>query len=362
MHGVSGATSQGLGASAVVHGGPDALGVAPHDFSTNSNACGPCPEALHAVQSADASRYPDPAYAALRACLAALHGVDPGRVVLAGSASEFIHRATAFAARHADAGVVVPRHGYGDYAHAAQAWGLDVKRREPANAPPRPPRGLHWACEPSSPLGVADPSIAAWSEPGEGFAMQVLDCAYAPLRLDGEATPVPLTAWQLWTPNKALGLTGVRAAYAVAPARESPERLAALQALAPSWVVGAHGVALLAAWARPSVQQWLQGSLRTLREWKAQQQALCESLGWTVWPGSLANYFVARPALPEPAQLPLALEGLRAQGVKLRDCASVGLPGHVRLGVLAPPSQQALGHAWARQMEALAGIPAPTPV
>ena len=110
------------------------------------------------------------------------------------------------------------------------------------------------------------------------------------------------------------------------------------------------------------MQQWLQGSLRTLREWKAQQQALCESLGWTVWPGSLANYFVAKPALPGPAQLPLALEGLRAQGVKLRDCASFGLPGHVRLGVLAPPSQQALGHAWARQLEALAGIPAPTPV
>ena len=31
------------------HGGPDAQGAAPHDFSTNSNACGPCPLALTAV-------------------------------------------------------------------------------------------------------------------------------------------------------------------------------------------------------------------------------------------------------------------------------------------------------------------------
>ena len=52
--------------SAPVHGGPDAAGVPLFDFSTNSNACGPCPEALHTVQAADATRYPDPAYTALR--------------------------------------------------------------------------------------------------------------------------------------------------------------------------------------------------------------------------------------------------------------------------------------------------------
>ncbi|MGL6203454.1 MAG: aminotransferase class I/II-fold pyridoxal phosphate-dependent enzyme, partial [Giesbergeria sp.] len=58
-----------------VHGGTDALGAALHDFSTNSNACGPCPAALAAVQQADATRYPDPAYTDLRAQLAAFHGV-----------------------------------------------------------------------------------------------------------------------------------------------------------------------------------------------------------------------------------------------------------------------------------------------
>ena len=62
-----------------LHGGPDAAGVPVFDFSTNSNACGPCPEALHAVQSADATRYPDPAYTALRAALTlALPSPDSG--------------------------------------------------------------------------------------------------------------------------------------------------------------------------------------------------------------------------------------------------------------------------------------------
>lgn len=347
------------GAAAVLHGGPDGLGAAPHDFSTNSNACGPCPEALQAVQAADAGRYPDPAYTALRERLAAWHGVAAGRIVLAGSASEFIHRATAFAALNAARVAVVPQHSYGDYAHAARARGLAVVPWGRATALSR---GLHWACEPSSPLGREDPAITAWHAPTGAFAMQVVDCAYAPLRLDGTRTPLPDAAWQLWTPNKAMGLTGVRAAYAVAPTHEPPDRIAALQALAPSWPVGAHGVALLEAWTRPSVQAWLQGSLQTLRAWKAQQQALCESLGWAVLDGSLANYFVARPALPAAAPLSAALERLRAQGIKLRDCASFGLPGHVRTGVLAPPSQQALAQAWALHLETLATMPAAAPV
>ena len=57
-----------------VHGGPDRLGAPLHDFSTNSNGCGPCPEALAAVRAADPTRYPDPAYTELRAGLAAFHG------------------------------------------------------------------------------------------------------------------------------------------------------------------------------------------------------------------------------------------------------------------------------------------------
>ena len=68
-----------------LHGGPDALGVPLHDFSTNSNACGPCPQAVAALQACDASHYPDPHYTVLRQQLADFHCVDPSRIVLAGS-------------------------------------------------------------------------------------------------------------------------------------------------------------------------------------------------------------------------------------------------------------------------------------
>ena len=417
------------------HGGPDAQGAALHDFSTNSNACGPCPHTLAAVQQADATRYPDPAYTALRAQLAAFHGVAPERIVLAASASEFIHRATAWAAQQGARAVALPAHSYGDCAQAAQARGLQVLRPGDAGWSAA---GLQWACEPSSPLGSACPVLAAWRNGpaehsnavcaggallplplGEGGGegqrpwhphsaekstppanqhqssgqrhapipafpqrvkepnqqphghqiavtpstppLRIHDCAYLPLRLHTEASARPdsdadsgrafdlpepaATAWQLWTPNKALGLTGVRAAYAIAPEGAGAETaIAALTDLAPSWPVGAHGVALLQCWVQPQTQRWLAGCLPVLRGWKAQQQALCADLGWTLVPGSQANYFVAKVPVPD---LPLALARLRCHGIQLRDCASFGLPGHVRLGVLAPGAQQALQKAWA---------------
>jgi histidinol-phosphate aminotransferase len=112
-----------------VHGGADDLGVARFDFSTNSNACGPCPQSLHDVQQADPTHYPDPDYRDLLQALADFHAVDVRRIVLAGSASEFIFRISALSAQTVNARgeiaqVWLPACAYGDYAYAARAWGL----------------------------------------------------------------------------------------------------------------------------------------------------------------------------------------------------------------------------------------------
>ena len=314
-----------------IHGGPDHLGAPLHDFSSNSNACGPCPAAWTAVQQADARQYPDASYTALRAQLADFHAVDPRRVLLAGSASEFIFRITALVAQRGASGVWLPPHSYGDYAQAAQAFKLPVVAQASQAL-------LRWACDPSSPLGAAHADLQKLPGPA---ALCVLDRAYEPLRLSGAlgvSQEVLQKFWQLWTPNKALGLTGVRAAYVIAPL-DSEEGVAQLERLAPSWVVGAHGVAMLQAWTTPAVQAWLAASLPTLREWKTRQIALCESVGWTVLPSD-ANFFVCHGG--HAAEV---MADLRQRGIKLRDCASFGLPNHFRLSVHTPAAQQALHNA-----------------
>ena len=434
------------------HGGPDALGIPPHDFSTNANACGPCPPVLQALQQAPVHTYPDPACTAVRQGLGRWHGVDTERVVIGASASELIFRLTAALGmigqgRQADAGVPsahdplrvrtgplpagarplpppvvwVPRHAYGDYARAAQAHGLPVRVWDTVRDIPRDATGsgsgsascslqLFWATEPSSPLGhtpegLADavharPSharqtVALQGVPGDSPPLWVLDRAYAPLRLSG-TDPFASTAldavWQLFSPNKALGMTGVRGAWLVAPAAclndagsLQAELLGHLQALAPSWPLGAHGEVMLMAWPEPAVQQWLARSLDTLRDWKAQLEEGLRRRDWTVLP-SVSTFCCARPprsaleaalsmmrpsAMPTPAnqvsdtrgpstpsrhtvrdarspgertQLAL-LAVLRQQGIKLRDATSFGLPGWFRLGVRPPESQQALWRA-----------------
>jgi histidinol-phosphate aminotransferase len=333
-----------------VHGGADVFGVARFDFSTNSNACGPCPQSLLDVQQADATHYPDPDYCDLRQALADFHAVAVRRIVLAASASEFISRMSALVARTAsvqcaDAHVWLPACAYGDYACAAQAWGLrQVQNPDAAE--------LLWACEPSSPLGQAHAIWPAWlGQPHDMsqpiVAQLVLDCAYTPLQLQGQSSLTDAqrdSTWCLWTPNKALGLTGVRAAYAIAPLH-ADAAVQSLQALAPSWPVGAHGVAMLHNWVQADTQAWLAQSRSQLQVWKQRQLAALKDLGWDCLP-SLANFFCAR------APTDLDLPTLREAGIKLRDAASLGLPGFFRLAVLPPAAQDALFAQLTRNVQA----------
>ncbi len=424
------------------HGGPDAQGVPRRDFSTNANACGPSPALMQALAGADRSHYPDPAYTALRRQLADLHGVVPERIVLAASASEFIHRMTTVVAlARPGARVLLPLPGYGDYVRSAIAhdlepttsadlWaeaqaaslggGVGAERASPwrdnvrdepqeaflddedddrfdrhadfgdddgdwddafeaddlargggpshrASGAERDP-SVGWACESPDWSRVRAPSLVWHTEPGspmgqaEGLALHwpeavtVVDRAYAPLQLDGLAHPCPEGVWQLWSPNKALGVTGVRGAYAVAPAAalgcpdagrplSAPSVLQRLNALQPSWPLGADGVAMLSCWARPETLAWVHACLDTLRQWKASQLALYAELGWQAHPSTTAFGIVTWPQ-EAGREMHRVLPALRQLGIKLRDTTSMGLPGWARVSVQSPAAQQELRDAW----------------
>lgn len=310
-----------------VHGGPDGRGPIRWDFSTNANAVGSCPLALDAVCNADASRYPDPGYRALREQLAQWHGVSRERILLAGSASEFIQRITAVSARLAPGSVAVPTHAYGDYAVAALACGRPLAQSTDRAAT------LRWHCNPSSPCGHDEPLTSNVA------AVTVLDAVYAPLRLDDRQIhdPTCQAVFELHSPNKALGLTGVRGAYVIAPELmdDMESWVAALEQASPSWVLGAHAVAMLTAWSNPDTHRWLAESKSTLRRWKRSQIEMLHAMGAVV-NDSVTNFFCVR--LPQGC----SVEGLRERGIAVRDAASFGLCGWVRLSVQSPEAQTAL--------------------
>ena len=324
------------------HGGPGPQGPARFDFSTTANACGPCPLVLAALGEADRRHYPDPAYTALKSQLAAFHGVDPGRVVLAASASEFIFRLTAVTGFTAPGPVAVPVHAFGDYATAARGFGRPVLRHSDAGADAAT---LVWHADPDSPLGQAVPLPAVHAN-----AVTVLDRACEPLRLSGHSAwgPALNQVFQLWSPNKALGLTGVRAAYAIAPdSAPGGAWVQHLEAACPSWPLGAEGVALLQAWASPAVQAWVATSRDTLRTWKTQQTQALQALGWQVRP-SVTNFNLLRPpvtgagSIATDTTLAAVHRALATAGLAWRHTASFGLPGAWRVSVQAPPAQAAM--------------------
>ncbi len=313
-----------------VHGGPDAQGPVRWDFSTNVNGAGPCPQALQALDRTQAARYPDPGYHALRRRLAHWHGVDEGRILLAASASEFIQRITAMGQRLAPGPVALPALAYGDYAVAARAWGRAVVGADDATAT------LRWCADPGSPLGQD-----AVSPRDPAATPTVLDAAYAPLRLSGTSpwsSDAEDAVFRLYSPNKALGLPGIRGAYAIAPAGAAwPVQTwcEALRAAEPSWPLGAHAVSLLECWTEPATQAWLIDARTVLQSWTDSLRAGLADLGLQPAP-SVTPFLCAH----WPASMPTA--ALRACGVAVRDTTSFGLPGWMRLSAQAPQALEAL--------------------
>ena len=321
---------------AQTHGGTDAGPEPLWDFSTNANALGPCPAVLRAVKSADLSRYPDPFYTELRALLAAHHRTPPGRIAVGAGASELIFRLV----RGLPGPVLVLGPTFSEYARCARMEGRAVLEADsPATflALQRRQDGLGFLCWPNNPTGETWPAGFV-AEAASGGRL-VVDLAYAPLCAEGVIdAEAAAEAVRLYAPNKALGLTGLRAAYAV-----MPEGWPALDALAPSWVIGPDGVEFLRACVGDAAGEWLAECRPVLAGWR---RDLAEGLA--------ARRLAVRES---PANFLLVRVGnagavarlLRARGLRVRDASSFGLPEWLRLAAAPPSWREAL-------LGALAGV------
>jgi histidinol-phosphate aminotransferase len=323
-----------------IHGGPDSEGVPSYDFSSNANSVGTPDFILNAIHRSNFQYYPDPEYIELRQLLATRHQVDPERVLIAGSASEFIFRVSAYVARQSFGGKLnspakfwQPEYCYGDYQNAAVVWNLEgTKNIMEAK--------LIWLCDPSSPLGRPLANIQTLINSLGSEQIVILDLAYEPLRLEGHLALNQSqldSVWQMWSPNKSLGVTGIRGAYIIAPLN-SQKLIYELNAMASSWNLGAHGVAMLSTWADTRSEVWLNESLDTLRDWKVRQIDMCKQMDWVPL-HSVGNFFCANPQKKNVSKFQ---SQLRSHGIKLRDTSSFGLTDHFRMAVMPPAIQDKL--------------------
>lgn len=282
-----------------------ALGVAPdavRDLSVSLNPCGPDVASLVARHADAVRHYPDPRPA--RDTLAEAIGVDADRLVLTNGGAEAI----ALVAAELPVGYVDEP----DFSLYAR----HLTRLDPA--------GLRWGSNPRNPTG----RLAPPDEPRD-----VWDEAFYPLAT-GRWTRGDPGVVVVGSLTKLFACPGLRLGYLLAPDDELAERVRDRQ---PEWAVNSLAVAVL-----PDLVQLadLARWSSEIAAWRTDLTEVLRAAGLTPDPSD-ANYVLVRDA-------PGLRSHLARHRVLVRDTATFGIPGGVRIAVPDPTGLDELRRALER--------------
>jgi histidinol-phosphate aminotransferase len=315
-------------------------------LNTNESPYPPSPRALAAVRAAasdDLRFYPDPEALALRATLAAYHGVTPENVFV-GNGSDEVLAHTFAALLKQEKPLLFPDVSYSFYPVYAQLTGvrfetvaLDVSMRVNI-ADYRRPCGAIVIANPNAPTGVALPlaEIAALVEQHADVPV-VIDEAYIDF---GGETALPLVKRHpnlliVRTMSKSRALAGLRVGYAIGDAGLI-EALTRVKDSFNSYPLGAPAQA--GATASVEDEAYFQARLADVIRNRADMTAGLESLGLEVLP-STANFVFARKPGFSGGDL---AAGLRERAVLVRHFAKPRIADYLRITVGTPEQNERL--------------------
>ncbi len=337
-----------------VHGGLhdaelEALGLGPDDvldWSSSTNPYGPAPGVLRALQEAAIGRYPDTSGRSARHALSTALGVDRDALVLGNGAADLLWSlARAWLAPGRRALLVEPT--FCEFRAAARAAGAELcewrsrpedgfrvdldavgERARAARA------SVVYLCAPNTPTGgtLAAEPIGEFARAHAELSI-VLDQSFLSLseRHADASVRMPDNVATVRSLTKDHGIPGVRVGYLIA----RPELCAAIEAGRPAWSTSAFAQA--AAIACCQCPDFVRESReRLLDDRRALERELGE-LGVPCFP-SVTSFSLAR--VPQVAALRARL--LERHRIVVRDCASFGLPGFMRLGAKPPAARQRL--------------------
>ncbi|WNG47584.1 histidinol-phosphate aminotransferase family protein [Archangium minus] len=331
------------------HGGDAAPGCV--DFSTGVSPLPPPLAVLEAFRAADVRRYPHPTALPLREPVARLHGMPLDGVVVGNGSVELIWAlARAFAGPGRHALVLTP--AFGEYAQAVRASGATVDTLA-AKGPPfewdlevllatlrRQKPSLLFICRPSNPsLAVFPLEAVRAAAKAAPETLVVVDEAYQPLFEGVEPMRPEGNIVVLRSLTKVFALPGLRLGYLLG----EPRLVHAVQASLPPWNVSAPALAA----GRVALE--CLGQVDTVRTEisrlrRAQQELLSEAGAQVDATGG--TFLLCR--VPEARSF--ATAAVQA-GIRVRDCTSLGLPHHIRLGVRLESDHALLRAAWRRIRE-----------
>jgi histidinol-phosphate aminotransferase len=319
----------------------------PVKLSSNENPLGASPLALRALKAAAAEshRYPDGAATRLREKIAAVHGLDPARVVCGTGSDELLQLLPLIYCKPGDS-VVHVRHGFMVYPIAARRAGA-----EPLAAPDRDYTAdvdallatvradtrVLFLANPNNPTGtmISASEVARLHAGLRDDIVLVLDQAYAEyldapdpdggLALAAIAPNVVVTR----TFSKIYGLGGLRVGWATG----APAIIAELDRVRAPFPIGVP--ALAAAEAALDDQAFV---VRCRAENNAQRAILTAAIGRLGNKGlvavpSLANFVLVTCPEAGPLSAEALYQGLAVRGFMTRWLPGQGLPHALRISV-----------------------------
>jgi histidinol-phosphate aminotransferase len=343
------------------HGGPDVselerLGLRPEDvldFSVSTNPYGPTPAMVEAIRHAPIAPYPDPRATLARRHLAKHLGVSPEHLLLGNGAADLLW-ALARALVGPGTKVLVVEPTFCEFRLAAVAAGAEVMewRARPEDAfsidlaavadrARTIGARVMYLCAPNVPTGVAvSPAQILTLATALPSTTVVLDQSFLLLceRFADAAVPLPASVACVRSMTKEHGIPGVRVGYLLA----APELLAQVERHRPAWSTSAAAQAAVVA--AGGAGSFVTESRTRLLAQRSALTAALQGLGLRPVP-STTNFFLVR--VPDAAQLRERL--LARHRILVRDCASFGLPGHIRIAVRPPADCQRLVEALARE-------------
>lgn len=309
------------------------MGIDPEtvlDFSSSTNPYGPDPEVAGALHAARVDRYPDPTALRAREALAERCGAPPERIVLGNGAAELLWSlARCLLGPGTPALIAEPT--FSEFRSAASCCGALVREWRA-----KPERGFAleldalsaadtravYLCSPNTPTGTALPAseIADWA--ARQPSTIVLDQSFLSLseRWQDAALKLPRNVVAVRSLTKDHGIPGVRLGYLIG----SPELCALLERSRPAWSTSALAQAAAIACCRS--EEFVKRSRERLLDDRRELALQLAALGIESVP-SQTNFLLAR--VPRVAELRARL--LTRHQILVRDCASFGLPGFLRL-------------------------------
>ena len=326
------------------------------DFSSNTNPYGPHPAVVQAVRAATSdtalAHYPDRDCLALRAALAAADDLAPEHILPGNGVTELIYLvASAFVwpgSRHL---ILSPT--FGEYSRAIHLAGgilyehrpqtlnnLTLKAEEVVAIIRRvQPDGV-WFCNPNNPTGqlwTPEELANLYAADSKQRMLWVIDESYRHFVARSVNWPdhAPSNLIRLRSLTKDYSLAGLRLGYAVA----APELMNALRAAQPPWSVNSLAQVAGVAALQPEVIAWREQTLAQLQDNAAILWTDLSGLGMTILPTTTT---FALAAVEDAA---LFRRWLLQDGLLVRDCASFGLPGYIRIAANRPEANRQLVRA-----------------